>query len=106
MAEEAKKNVGFYEHTFRKPVEYNGETIEKLSFDFDKLTGADAQNIDDELQALGKVALVPSVSGVYLIRMAAKACTSNVGADIFDIMSMADYNRIKTAARNFLMSAE
>lgn len=35
-----------------KPVLYNGEEITELAFDFDKLTGADALNIEEELGML------------------------------------------------------
>ena len=36
-----------------KPVMYNGEEVTELAFDFDKLTGADALNIEEELVVRG-----------------------------------------------------
>ena len=37
-----------------KTVMYNGEEVTELAFDFDKLTGADALNIEEELVSRGK----------------------------------------------------
>lgn len=95
-----------FEIMLKKPVEYNGKTYDSLSFDFGKLTGEDGLNIENELQALGKFAMVPAFSGEYLIRMAAKACDEPIGADIFTKISLADYNRIRSAARSFLLKSE
>jgi hypothetical protein len=58
------------------------------------------------MQAMGKALVVPTFSGEYLIRMAAKACTEPIGADAFEIMSIADYNKIRSAARSFLLRSE
>jgi len=110
MAEE-KKNaeeivLDTFEIELKKPVEYNGKTYNKLSFDFGKLTGEDGLNIENELQALGKFAMVPAFSGEYLIRMAAKACSEPIGSDIFTKLSLSDYNRVRSAARSFLLKSE
>ncbi|MGN0444248.1 MAG: hypothetical protein ACI4F5_06520 [Acutalibacteraceae bacterium] len=91
------------EITLKKPVEYNGETYKELSFDFDKLTGADAIAIEDELQALGKQALIPAYSSPYLIRMAVLACDKPIGDDFFNLVSISDFNIVKNAARSFLL---
>ena len=40
-----------------KTVMYNGEEVTELAFDFDKLTGADALNIEEELVSRGTTAL-------------------------------------------------
>lgn len=95
-----------FEHKLKKPVEYNGETIEKLEFDFDKLTGADCMAIEDELQAIGKPAVIPAFSSPFLVRMATKACTIDIGSDIFDYMGISDFNIIKSQARSFLLGTE
>ena len=57
-------------------LKYNGEDYDKLTFDFHALTGADALNIEEEMQAIGRMVLVPSLSGEFMIRIAAN------GADI------------------------
>ena len=91
--------------TLSKPVKYNGEEITELDFDFDKLTGADSVNIEAELQAQGITVLFESVSGPYLVRLAARACNQPIGADFFDVLPLRDYNLIKRMARDFLLAA-
>lgn len=103
---EAEEDSDLYTHTFKNPVLYNGKSYETLSFDFDTLTGADGLNIENELQSIGKPALVPAFSGEYLVRMAAKACTEPIGADIFNVMPIRDYNKIRSVARSFLLKSE
>lgn len=90
----------------KKPVIYNDNEYSVLSFDFDSLTGNDALNIEDELASTGKMAIVPAFSGEYLIRMAAKACTEPIGADLFKMLSISDYNSIRSRARSFLLMSE
>lgn len=92
--------------TFRKPVLYNGQQYKSLTFDFDSLTGGDGLSIEAELQANGRMPIVPAFSGEYLIRMAAKACTEPIGHDIFSVMPLREYNSIRSAARNFLLRTE
>ena len=91
---------------FKKPVLYNGNTYTSLTFNFESLTGADGLEIENELMAMGRVAIVPAVSGEYLVRMAARACTEQIGSDIFQSMSLHDYNSVRSAARSFLMKSE
>lgn len=104
--EAGKDTKGLVTIKFRKPVTYNGEQIQELTFDFDSLTGADSMNIDEELTAMGKFILSPAFSGPYLDRMAAKACTLPIGIDLFRTLSIRDYNRIRNAARAFLLESE
>ena len=86
---------------FSTPFTYEGKTYEKLVFDFDRLTGNDGIAIESELQALGKPVIVPALSGDYLIRMAAKACTDVLGADAILAMRLSDFNRLRNGARPF-----
>jgi len=95
-----------YTHKCRKPFNYMGVIYTELRFDWDSLTGRDSLAIEAELQALGMPAVVPAFSGAYLIRMAAKACTEKIGADAFELMPLADYNRVRSAARSFLLLSE
>lgn len=86
-----------------KTVMYNGEEVTELAFDFDKLTGADALNIEEELVSHGKTMYYGAINDAnYLIRMAAKACTKPVGVDFFYKISIIDFERIKNRARFFL----
>lgn len=107
VAEKDAKDSGLtYTHKFRKPFEYQGKTYTELTFDWDKLTGNDGLAIENELQQLGKPVVVPAFSGEYLVRLAARACTEKIGADAFGSMSIADYNKIRSAARSFLLQSE
>ena len=86
-----------------RPVLYNGEEVTELAFDFDRLTGADALNIEEELVMLRKPMYFGAINDVnYLIRMAAKACTKPVGMDFFNKVPITDFERIKNRARFFL----
>lgn len=102
-AEDAPEIVIVY---LKKPIKYNDQEIEKLEFDFDSLTGEDGLKIENELQSIGRPAIVPAFSGEYLIRMAARACTTKIGIDIFNYMKLSDYNQIRSAARSFLLRSE
>lgn len=106
LEEARKSNVTLFEIQFKKPVTYNGKEYSELSFDFEKLTGRDGLAIEEELQMMNRAVIVPALSGEYLVRMAARACTEKIGADIFDYMPIKDYNRIRSAARSFLILSE
>ena len=105
-----------YVHKLKKPFTFEGCTIEELSFDFDRLTGNDSLAIEDELQAMNKPVIVPTFSGQYLIRMAARACTTTlttpdgkirrIGVDVIQALPISDYNRIRSKARTFLLASE
>lgn len=103
---EAENAKGAFKYTLKKPVEYNGKLYSEIECDFDKLTGEDALNIEDELLTIGKAAIVPAFSGEYMIRMAAKASTEPIGSDFFKMLSIYDYNMIRNAARSFLLRSE
>lgn len=87
----------------RKPVMYNGEEINEISFDFNKLSGADALNIDSELRSMGKQVNVAATDADFLIRMARNACDKAVGIDFFKQISIVDFNKIINRARFFLL---
>lgn len=95
-----------YTLKFKKPFEYDGQSYTELTFNWDALTGEDSLAIEAELQAMGKLIVSPTFSGEYLVRMAAKACTTPVGQDLLRALPISDYNRIRSAARSFLLSTE
>ena len=103
---EAGESTGTFTHKFRKPFSYMGKNYTEMGFDWDSLTGRDGLDIEAELQALGTPAIVQAFSGAYLIRMAAKACTEKIGSDAFELMSLTDSNKIRSAARSFLLASE
>ena len=115
-AKAKQENDSAYVHKLKKPFTFEGCTIEELSFDFDRLTGNDSLAIEDELQSMNKPVIVPTFSGQYLIRMAARACTTTlttpdgkarrIGADVIQALPIGDYNRIRSKARTFLLASE
>lgn len=96
-------------HKLRKPVKYDGKEITELHFDFESLTGRDSREVIRELgmQNVNVLANFKTTSEEYLRGMAARAITDKVGenkigADIFDLMSVGDANRIVTRVLRFL----
>ena len=105
MAEEGG-DLYEYIHTLKEPVEYEGMRHEALHFDWGKLTGNDGLAIENEMQAKGMPVVIPSLSGGYLIRMAARACTDKVSVDMILDLPIKDYNKIRSEARSFLLKTE
>ncbi|MCF8017841.1 MAG: phage tail assembly protein [Vallitaleaceae bacterium] len=103
---EAENSEYTYIHKFKKPFVYQGKTYNQLTFEWDKLTGKDGLTIENEMQQVGKAVIVPTFSGEYLIRLAARACTEPIASDAFELMKIADYNKIRSAARSFLLKSE
>ena len=107
VAEKEAETSGFeYTHKFRRPFSYMGKTYEELTFEWDKLTGRDGLAINAELQAIGRPSVVAAFSDEYKIRMAARACTVQIGADAFELMPLYDFNKITDRARSFLLKSE
>lgn len=100
VEEENTTDSGIVTVKLRRPLDYEGKIYEELSFDFDRLTGEDDRKIEQEL---GRSVMVPALTTDYLIRMCARACTAEIGFDAFNYMSLRDYDKIRTAARNFLV---
>lgn len=100
---EAANSAYTFTYTFPAPFTYEGKTYEELTFDWGKLTGNDAISIENEMQALGKAVIVPEFSGEYLVRMAARACVEKIGSDTILAMPISAYNKIRGAARSFLL---
>ena len=117
-AQAAKKDgdATTYTHRLKKPFTYEGCTVEELTFDFVQLTGNDSLAIEDELQSMNKPVIVPTLSGQYLTRVAARACTTvlqdpfgktrRVSADFLTALPIHEYNRIRTRTRSFLLASE
>lgn len=94
-------NNGVYTHVFKKPFEYAGQTYTELTFNFERLTGRDMVSIEAEMQSNNEYAIAPEISRNFQSKMAAKA--GGIGSDVLDAMSMKDFNKITSAARNFLL---
>lgn len=100
----AEESTGITTITLSKPFTYEGKTYEKFDLDFTALTGRDFTAIEVECAAVQKVIIAPSLSTQFLYRMAAKA--AHVGSDIIIALPIADFNRVRSAARSFLMKTE
>lgn len=99
------ENTNNWTWTLSKPVVYNGVEISALKFDFSKITGRDAREIEDELQRSGKMTLYSQVNNIhYIMRVAARACEEPIGIDLFDMVSICDYNVLRTQAQLFLLN--
>ncbi len=101
---ETENESGLVTIKLKKPLIYNGENIDTLTFKFDTLTGGDGMNIDAEMQANGKVAVIPAGNTEFIALMAVRACTKNIGRDIYSMMDIRDYIRITNEGRSFLLA--
>ena len=101
-----------YTHTFAKPFTYEGETHDKLSFDWTTLTGRDSLAIEAEIMMKKKKTVVNAAySEDYLAGMAVRACTyrSEIGRridmDAMEAMPLTDILQICNHARYFLLAS-
>ena len=106
QATEQTTESGLFELTLKKPFEYDGRKLEKLTFDFEGLTGQDVKDINRELRRLGMPNDVAAFNDEFKIRYAAKACVEGIGSDAFDLMGAKDYLRITNNVQLFLIRSE
>lgn len=98
------EGLGKYTHAFTDVFVWEGREYKSLDFDFSRLTGADSLAVENELSATGRAAAFPEFSGEYLVRIAARACATPIGADMIRAMPLKDYNAITRRARNFILA--
>lgn len=104
IAEEMISAEGQWEYKLIKPIDIMGEHYDTLHFDFEKLTAADALNIDDELAAKGVATyMAEPFNSRFLMIMAVKACKEPLDEDTIKKMGITDFYKIKNRARNFLI---
>ncbi len=109
---DAESSQDVFVHNFAKPFTFEGESFDSLSFNFANLTGADSLAIENEMSGLGLTLVAAEFSGEFLIRMAARACTTlradgrKLGADAFRALPIKAFTRIRNRCRSFLLSAE
>ena len=99
---EEKEKSGKYTHTFKKPVEIEGQKYTSMTFYFDRLTGEDIEAIEEELQDQNKYVLTPEISSAFQSMLAARA--AKIPADAIRRLPIRDYMAIKNKARNFLIN--
>lgn len=103
--------TGTYTHVFAKPFHWRGEDYERLTFDWESLTGKDCIQIDAETRKQRAAASLEANDYpiVYLEGMAVRACTERnengkrvINADALEAMPAQDCLRICRQARVFL----
>lgn len=83
------------------PVEYAGRTYESIEMDFEGITGAQIEALEDEMTALRiPISATPATSRKYQRMLAAKA--AGVDYAMLTKLNAADYNKVTTAAKYFL----
>jgi hypothetical protein len=98
----AEGSAGVYVHIFRKPFEYEGAKHATLNFYFERLTGRDMVGIEAEMQARNEYAIDPLLSRNFQSKMAARA--GGIASDALEAMPIQEFNKIVSAARNFLIN--
>ena len=91
-----------YTHTFNPPIEITGTQYKSLTFYFERLTGEDVEAVELELQQRNIIVLDASISSAFQSTIAARA--ARIPSDELRLLPMADYMRIKNAARDFLVA--
>lgn len=88
----------------KTPITYEGNEYKSLTFNFDKLTGVEALEIEDELAMKGKpVYMNETANARYLMHVALRACEERIDFETLKKVNIADFNRIKNKARLFLL---
>ena len=91
----------------KKPIERMGTLYKELHFDFDKLTGKDSLEVEDEIEKTTHLTVVaPALNLEYLIRISARACDEPIGRDDILNMGLSDFNHIRNMARNFMLRSD
>lgn len=106
----AEPDEGSYTHVFKKPFQWNGRSYDRLTFDWEALTGADYINLEEELLRKGKTVILPEFTSSFLIGMARSCCTEKDESGrrvldhfAFQALPLQDFKAICGKARNFLL---
>ena len=110
---QSEPDLGSYTRTFATPFSYEGETYERLTFQWDALTGKDSLDIERDLRTKGITVVVAEYTPEYLAAMAARACTyrdsegkRKVSMFTLQALPLRDFRAICAQARRFLQRAE
>ncbi|MGN1369361.1 MAG: hypothetical protein ACI4WX_10860 [Aristaeellaceae bacterium] len=95
-----------YIRVLKKPINYNGKKYDTLHFDFEKLTGQDFLDINEELTAKSIMVVSPSFSTQFQLRVACRSCKEPIGTDVFKEMTFVDAMKITNRVRNFMLASE
>ena len=107
---EQESKVNTYTHFFARPIQYNGLTINELTFDFGALSGDDFLIAENESRISGVTTVTPEFSGVFLWNLAVRACTLRgengrrlIRGDFRKKMDVGDFFTIYKKVRTFLL---
>lgn len=106
IAQAKKDSKDSFTLTMKKPFEWDGKTFDTLTFNWGKLTGKDFFNIEQEINAEGFAVITPEFSTKFIMYMAVRACEQPLTTDALSGLPIKAFNRIRSKARNFLMSSE
>lgn len=97
------ENTGVWTYTLKEPLEYQEQTFSELTFDFDKLRGADMIAIEHELDQLDiSVFSDKGFSDAFALRAAALACESIDNMFALEELWGVDYNTVLRRTRTYL----
>lgn len=104
-----EEHSGIYTHEFKKPFTYDGRTYERLSFDWESLSGKDSVAIERELVNRNIAVVHAGFTPEYLAAMAVRACTyrnedgfRTVTTNMIYALPLGEFRKICIAARSFL----
>lgn len=104
IIKESTTSDGVWTCQLKTPIKYEETEYESLTFNFNKLTGAEALEIEDELAMKGNpVFMNEAANGRYLMLMALRACEERIDFNTLKKINISDFNRIKNKARLFLL---
>ena len=86
-----------------RPVEFEGQKYEWLTFDFDSLTGRDVRAANLESVKPGKIVASSIFDQDFCLAIAARAAKVNVS--LFDYLPAGDVLGIEMDTRNFLLAS-
>ncbi len=88
--------------TLYKPITIDGRELKEVTLDFNKLTAADLDNVEAEMNASGGAkSPVPAMSSSFNLRVAARAA----GVNYHDLqrLNVKDAAKLSLIAQNFLL---
>jgi len=94
-------------YVLKKPIEYDGETITEIDFDFDGLSAQDLERAERVARGLlqkRESMNVPETNKKYQACVAAKACGRTV--DFIRSLGAKDYTQVCLLVMNFLLDGD
>ena len=88
----------------RKPFELNGETVEKITYDLDELTGNDIERAISDLGKKGIVVTLVETDQRYHAMLFAIA--AGIAYEDVTRLPMRDFTKATTAVRDFFLESE